>query len=91
MGYYVDWVGEVALGVVADGGRPLAFSLEESQSIPPEFQPGDELKIENYPDHPAHIAMGMGNAGYYEITHVASGKTLRTRHRADEYKVGTKF
>lgn len=76
MDYKVDWVGEVALGVVTDSGRPLAFSLEEGQAVPTEFKPGDELEIENHPAHPATLAMGMENMGYYRITHVASGKVL---------------
>jgi hypothetical protein len=91
MAYKVDWAGSVALGVIEDNGRKFAFSLEENQSIPEEFREGDALEITNHPSHPAHIAMGMGNSGFYEITHIKSGKILRTMHRADEYKVGTNF
>ena len=87
MGYKIDWVGTVALGIVSDEGRPLALSLEEGQQIPDEFKEGDEVIIENHPEHPAILASGMTNNGYYDITHVASGKVLRTWHRADMYKV----
>lgn len=87
MSYKIDWIGAVALGVETGAGRPLAFSLEEGQQVPPEFKEGDEVTICNYPEHPAVLAMGMENGGYYEITHVKSGTVLRTWHRADMYKV----
>lgn len=89
-GYVIDWIGTVALGVQTRDGRPMAFSLEEGQTIPAEFTVGDEVTIVNHPDHPAVQAMGMKSGGYYEITHVKSGKVLRTFHRADMYKVDKK-
>ena len=64
MSYKIDWIGAVALGVLTPEGRPLAFSLEEDQQVPPEFKEGDEVEIENHPDHPANIAMGRENQGY---------------------------
>ena len=45
-----------------------------------------EVEITIHPDHPASIAMGH-NTGYYEITHLVSGKTLKTFHKDDEWKV----
>jgi hypothetical protein len=87
MAYKIDWIGTVALGVLTDGGRSLSFSLEDGQSIPPEFRAGDDVEISNHPEHPAVLAMGLENGGYYEITHLKSGAVLRTWHRADMYKV----
>jgi hypothetical protein len=87
MAFIIDWVGTVAISVRTSTGTQLAFSLEENQLIPPEFKEGDEVEISNHPDHPAHLAMGMENGGYYEITHVPTGTVLRIRHRADMYKV----
>jgi hypothetical protein len=86
MSYKIDWIGTVALGVQTPEGHPLAFSLEEDQSVPPEFSEGDEVQITNHPDHPANIAMGLSD-GYYEITHLKTGAVLRTLHRADMYKI----
>lgn len=87
MSYTIDWVGTVALGVKTEGGRQLAFSLEEGQTVPEEFQEGDLVEIANNPGHPAEIARGMGSSGYYEFTHLKTGKTFRTMHRADMYKL----
>ncbi|HUB18564.1 MAG TPA: hypothetical protein VL990_08005 [Acidobacteriaceae bacterium] len=87
MGYKVAWIGAVALGVETDGGRQLAFSLEEDQQIPSEFKEGDPIEIVNHPDHPSVATMGLESGGFYEITHLPTGKTFRTWHRADMYKV----
>jgi hypothetical protein len=65
----------------------LAFSLEEDQQVPTEFSEGDEVEITNHPDHPSRAVMGLESHGYYEFTHILSGKKLRTWHRADMYKV----
>jgi hypothetical protein len=86
MKYTIAWIGTVALGVLKDGEPWFDFSLEEGQTIPPEFRVGDELTIVNHPAHPAMIAMDM-NGGHYEITHIPSGKVLQTMHRAEEYKL----
>jgi hypothetical protein len=90
MRYKIDWVGTVALGVETEGGRSLAFSLEDDQRIPSEFRVGDLVEITNYPDHPSVAAMGMESAGHYEFRHISSGKVFRTWHRADMYKVEDK-
>lgn len=82
--YTVDWIGTVALGVLQDGEPRFALALEDGQKVPAEFKDGDELRIENRPAHPAMIAMGM-NHGYYEVTHVASGKVFEIKHRVYEY------
>jgi hypothetical protein len=87
MGYKVDWIGTVALGVVTDGGRPLAFSLEEGQTIPQSFKEGDRLYIQNNPDPLAEVIPDFQNNGFYEIEHAETGDKLRTYHRADMYKV----
>jgi hypothetical protein len=82
--YTLDWIGTVALGVLEDGEGTLTFTLEEGQTVPAEFNVGDELDIVNNPAHPAAVAMDI-NSGYYEITHVRSGKAIRIMHRAADY------
>ncbi len=82
--YTVDWIGTVALGVLQDGKPRFALALEDGQEIPVEFKAGDEVLIENHPADPASAAMGM-NYGYYEVTHVPSGKVLKIMHRVYEY------
>ena len=32
MSYKIDWIGAVAIGVQTEGGRELAFSLEEGNT-----------------------------------------------------------
>jgi hypothetical protein len=90
MSYKIDWVGTVALGIETDQGWKFALSLEEGQQIPTEFKEGDPIAISNHPDHPSVAAMGQESGGYYEITHIPTGKTFRTWHRADMYKVENK-
>jgi hypothetical protein len=87
MAYKIEWIGTVALGIETEGGRSLAFSLEDGQVVPPEFKIGDPVEIANRPNHPSIAAMGMENGGYYEFTHIPTGKVFRTWHRADMYKV----
>ncbi|MGI8772417.1 MAG: hypothetical protein ACR2JE_13385 [Acidobacteriaceae bacterium] len=87
MAYKIDWVGTVAIGLETPGGRTLAFSLEEDQQVPVEFKEGDYVRVTNHPEDSALLAMGFENGGYYEITHIRTGKVLRTWHRADMYKV----
>lgn len=82
--YTVDWVGTVALGILLDGKPRFALALEDGQEVPAEFKVGDEVEIENHPDHPASVAMGI-NTGYYEVKHVPSGKTIKIMHRVYEY------
>ena len=82
--YTVDWIGTVALGVLEDGKPRFALALEEGQEVPAEFKEGDELRIVNHPASPVMIEMGM-NHGFYEVTHVRSGKTLTIMHRVYEY------
>ncbi len=86
MPYTIEWVGEVAIDLRSDGGRSLSFSLEKDQRAPAEFKEGERVNIVNHPAHPAAIAVGM-NEGYYEITHIASGRVLRAYHRADQWRV----
>lgn len=90
MAYKIAWIGTVALGIETDGGRQLAFSLEDGQAIPPEFKEGDAVEIVNRPEHPAVLAMDMENHGHYEFTHIPTGIVFQTWHRADMYKVEDK-
>jgi hypothetical protein len=82
--YTVDWVGTVALGVLQDGKPRFALALEDGQEVPAEFKVGDELTIVNHPADAPSVAMGH-NYGYYEVTHVSSGKVLQIMHRVYEY------
>ena len=90
MAYKIVWIGTVAFGVETEGGRQLGFSLEEGQTIPPEVKEGDLVEIANRPEHPAVLAMGMENGGYYEFRHIPTGIVYRTWHLADSYKVDDK-
>jgi hypothetical protein len=86
LSYKIDWIGTVAIGVQTEGGRELAFSLEEGQHVPKGFKVGDDVQIVNQPAHPASIDMGL-DWGYYEITHCRSGKVLKTWHRDGAFQV----
>jgi len=81
----LGWLGTVAFQAFTDGGRELVFDLAEGQSLPPEFKEGDEITVVNHPDHPAAIAMGE-NRGYYEITHVASGRKVEVSHATSAWR-----
>jgi len=74
------------IGIEELGGRILAFTLPTDGSVPEEFKVGDEVDVAISMAHPAQIAMGH-NTGYYDITHLASGKVLRTFHKDNEWKV----
>lgn len=87
MSYRIDWIGTVAIGLETRAGRPLGFSLEEGQQVPPEFKVGDRVDVRNYPADAGSVLVGFENNGYYEITHISTGVILRTMHRADLYKV----
>jgi hypothetical protein len=86
MRYKIFYVGTVAIIIEEVGGRVLGFTLPENTPIPEEFKAGEEVEISLHSAHPAMVAMGHNN-GYYEITHIASGKALRTFHKDDEWKV----
>lgn len=81
----LGWIGTVAFQAFTDNERELVFDLAEDQTLPPEFKEGEEIEVVIHPDHPAGIAMGM-NRGYYEVTHLASGKTIRVLHKTSEWR-----
>jgi hypothetical protein len=87
MGYTIEWIGEVGLGVVSDGGRQIGMSFLEGQVVPAEFAVGDRVRMVNSPDE--YYAMGMvdENRGYYTLTHVPTGTTLAVWHKADEWRL----
>jgi hypothetical protein len=85
--YKMSWIGEVGFGIVTEGGREIGFSLADGQRVPDEFREGDEVKLHNHPDHPALLAVGVENHGYYEITHVATGKKFEVLHRNDMWRL----
>jgi hypothetical protein len=80
----LGWIGTVAFQAF-DGNKELVFDLAEGLTLPPEFKEGDEINVIVHPDHPASIAMGM-NAGYYEVTHVPSGKQVKVLHKTSEWR-----
>ena len=84
----ISYIGSVAIGIEYPGpeGRILSFTLPAEGSVPEEFKVGDEVEVAITPAHPAQIAFGH-NTGYYEITHIASGKVLKTFHKDDEWKM----
>ena len=53
--------------------------------MPSECKEGDEIVIDVHSDHPANISMGM-NAGYYEVTHINSGKKFNILHTTSEWR-----
>jgi hypothetical protein len=85
MNYKLGWIGTVALQAFTPEGRELVFDLAEGQAMPNEFKEGDEVDIILHADHPANIEMGM-NAGYYEVKHLASGKTVKILHKTSEWR-----
>ncbi len=70
MTYTIAWIGEIALAIRADSGSSISFALEGGQRVPEEFQKGDHVEIEIHP-HPG---------GYFQITHVATGKVLKVAY-----------
>jgi hypothetical protein len=80
----LGWIGTVAFQAF-DGPKELVFDLAEGLTLPPEFREGDEIEVAVHSDHPASIAMGM-NAGYYEVTHVSSGKRIKVLHKTSEWR-----
>ena len=81
----LGWIGAVAFQAFTPGGREVVFDLAEGQTPPPEFKEGDEIQVVVISDHPASIAMGM-NAGYYQVTHVPSGKQVKIPHKTSEWR-----
>lgn len=89
MAYKIFDIGTVAIFIKEyEGGRSriLAFTLPEDRAVPSEFKVDDPVELSITMSHPAEIALGH-NRGYYEIAHVPSGKTLKTFHKDDEWKV----
>jgi hypothetical protein len=80
----LGWIGTVAFQAF-DGKKELVFDLAEGLTLPLEFKEGDEITVVLHSDHPASIAMGM-NAGYYEVTHVPSGKQVKVLHKTSEWR-----
>jgi hypothetical protein len=85
----LGWIGTAAFQAF-DGSKELVFDLAEGQSVPPDFKEGDEIEVVVHPDHPAYIAMGM-NAGYYDLTHIPSGKKMRVDHQTSSWRFDKKF
>ena len=63
--------------------RIIGLTLPANEKLPQEFKVGDAVELTNHPSDPA-----MGQiTGFYEITHLATGKTFKTWHKDDIYKV----
>jgi hypothetical protein len=79
--YIVRWVGPVGIGIHTQEGKSLTFSVVKNQYIPAEFKPGDEVTINTIPGNPPI------NQGYYEITHIPTGKILRIMGLNEQFKI----
>lgn len=90
MPYKLGWIGSAAFQAFTPEGREMVFDLAEGQTLPEGFKEGEEIDIVLHPDHPANIEMGM-NAGYYEMTHLASGKTIQIAHKTSEWRFDKKY
>ena len=87
MTYKIFDIGTVAIFLdEGPGGRILGLTLPEGGKLPGEFKIGDSVELTNHPSHPAEVAMGH-ITGYYEIRHISSGRTFKTLHKDDIYKV----
>jgi hypothetical protein len=87
MSYSIFDIGTVAIFLEeGPSGGIIALTLPADEKLPEEFKVGDAVELSNHPSHPAQVAMGH-ITGYYEIHHVASGKTFKTWHKDDIYKV----
>ena len=83
MTYKIFDVGTVAIFLdEGPGGRILGLTLPEGEKLPGEFKIGDSVELTNHPSHPAEVAMGH-ITGYYEIRHIASGRTFKSEIRGD--------
>lgn len=80
----VGWIGTAAFQAFTDEGRELIFDLAEDVSVPSECKEGDEIDVDLHSDY-AGIASGA-NAGYYEVTHLNSGKKFRVLHKTSEWR-----
>ncbi len=85
MSYKLGWIGTAAFQAFRPDGREVVFDLAEGITVPSECKVGDEIVIDVHSDHPANTAMGM-NAGYYEVTHVNSGKKFEILHKTSEWR-----
>ena len=81
----LGWIGTAAFQAFTEEGRELVFDLAENVSVPSECREGDEIDVDVHSDHPASIAMGM-NAGFYEVTHLSSGKKFKVLHKTSEWR-----
>jgi len=81
----LGWIGTAAFQAFAQDGRELVFDLDEGARVPEECKEGDDIDVAVHSDHPASLAMGM-NAGYYEVTHVKSGKKFRVLHKTSDWR-----
>jgi hypothetical protein len=84
MSYKMGWAGAAAFQAF-DGDKELVFDLADGVSVPPEFKEDDEIGIDVHSDHPANIEMGM-NAGFYEVTHLKSGKKFKVLHKTSDWR-----
>ena len=81
----IAWVGPTSFGVELNGATK-AFTLEERQSVPPEFKEGDLVEVHLHGDMAAAIWGIESSRGYYMFKHVASGKEFKTWHRAEAWR-----
>jgi len=79
--YRIFDIGTVAIFLEeGTGGRIIGLTLPAGEKFPEEFKVGDAVELTNHPSDPAQVAMGH-ITGFYEITHIATGKTFKTWHK----------
>jgi len=79
--YTIFDIGTVAIFLEeGTGGRIIGLTLPAGEKFPEEFKVGDAVELTNHPSDPAQVAMGH-ITGFYEITHIATGKTFKTWHK----------
>jgi hypothetical protein len=62
------------------GTNVVKLDLVTAQAIPTEFSTGEAVTVINHAPDPAIAGTGADD-GWYEIKHIASGKTLRAKHQ----------
>jgi hypothetical protein len=86
MGYTIQWIGEVFLGISSDGGRQIGLSLLKSHPAPAEFKEGDRVRIGASPNIPYEpYEEGTEHRAYFTVTHIQTGKTLTVWHESDKW------
>jgi len=85
--YRIFDIGTVAIFLdEGPGSRIIGLTLPADKKLPQEFKVGDAVELTNHSSHPAQVAT-RHITGFYEIRRLATGKTFKTWHKDDIYKV----